>query len=70
MLFVSIFAGSVAWGIDDLIYEYGIKIAEHMNHLTDYIETHHWRTNPSRLAGMRIAVFRKGSASTPTVVTG
>lgn len=61
---------SVAWIVEDLVSEYASQIEEHMNKVTTCIQAHHWRTNPAVLAGMRVAVFRKGSNPMPTVVNG
>lgn len=61
---------SVTWVIEDLMLEYAAQIVQHMNKLVAEIEQHHWRTCPSVLAGMRVAVFRKGSNPLPTIVTG
>ncbi|KAJ1399914.1 hypothetical protein B484DRAFT_483966, partial [Ochromonadaceae sp. CCMP2298] len=61
---------SVNWSIEDLMLEYAGQIEAHMNKLVSLIEQHHWRTNPSVLAGMRVALFRKGTNPLPTIVTG
>lgn len=61
---------SVTWVIEDLMLEYAAQIVQHMNKLATEIEHNHWRTNPSVLSGMRVAVFRKGSNPLPTIVTG
>ena len=61
---------SVTWMIEDLLLEYASQIEQQMNRLVNVIEQHHWRTNPAVLAGMRVAVFRKGSNPLPTIVTG
>ncbi len=61
---------SVLWVIEDLILEYASQIEDHMTKIVTTIQSNHWRTNPSILSGMRIAVFRKGSNTVPTVVTG
>jgi hypothetical protein len=61
---------SVNWSIEDLMLEYAGQIEVHMNKLVSLIEQHHWRTNPSVLAGMRVALFRKGTNPLPTIVTG
>lgn len=50
--------------------EYAAQIVQHMNKVVNEIEQHHWRTRPNVLAGMRVAVFRKGSNPLPTIVTG
>ena len=50
--------------------EYATQIEQHMNRLVGIVQQHHWRTNPSVLAGMRVAVFRKGCNPLPTVITG
>jgi hypothetical protein len=41
-----------------------------MNKLLNSVTNNHWRTNANVLSGMRVAVFRKGSNATPTIVTG
>lgn len=61
---------SVSWIIDDLVVEYAAQIAEHTNKILTIIQSHHWRTNPAVLSGMRISVFRKGSNPMPTIVNG
>ena len=61
---------SVTWVIEDLMLEYAGQIEVHMNNLVETIQRSHWRTNPSILAGMRVAVFRKGNNALPTIVTG
>jgi hypothetical protein len=53
-----------------LILEYAGQIEDHMNKIISSIQNNHWRTNPSVLNGMRIAVFRKGTGAFPTVITG
>jgi hypothetical protein len=50
--------------------EFAAQVDAHMAKIIQTIEKHHWRTNPSVLAGMRVAVFRKGSGAVPTIVTG
>lgn len=61
---------SVSWIIEDLILEYANQIEEHMNKIVSTIQNNNWRTNPSVLAGMRVCLFRKGSNSLPTIITG
>lgn len=56
--------------VEDLVSEFASQIEAHMDKLTTAIRATHWRTNPSTLSGMRIAVFRKGVTPTPTVMTG
>jgi hypothetical protein len=56
--------------IEELMLEYASQIEQHMNKVIALVEQHHWRTNPTVLAGMRIAVFRKGTNALPTIVTG
>lgn len=63
-------AVSVTWIIEELILEYAGQIEEHMNRISSCIQNNHWRTNPSVLAGLRVAVFRKGNGPIPTVITG
>eukprot|EP01034_Spumella_vulgaris_P032298 gene32298-39877_t len=61
---------SVSWIIEDLILEYASQIETHMNKLLNAVTNNHWRTSANVLSGMRVAVFRKGSNATPTIVTG
>lgn len=61
---------SVQWIIEDLITEYSAHVEIHTNKLLNFVKQNHWRTNPNVLAGMRVAVFRKGSSPLPTIVTG
>lgn len=61
---------SVSWGIDDLVLEYAHMIESHTNKLISTIQTNHWRTNPNILAGMKVAVMRKGPTPVPTIVLG
>jgi hypothetical protein len=61
---------SVTWVVDELIQEYASQIEEHMNKIVSLIQNHHWRTNPTVLSGMRVAIFRKGNTPLPTVITG
>jgi hypothetical protein len=56
--------------IEDLLLEYASQIEQHVNRILTTIEQSHWRTNPTVLAGMRVAVFRKGCNPLPTIVTG
>jgi len=50
--------------------EYSAQIEQQMNKIVSVVEQNHWRTSPSVLAGMRVAVFRKGANPMPTIVTG
>lgn len=50
--------------------EYASQIEQQMNKIVAIVEQAHWRTSPSVLAGMRVAVFRKGTNPLPTIVTG
>jgi hypothetical protein len=68
--FISRRQNSVTWVVEELITEYASQIEDHMNKIASCIQNNHWRTNPSVLAGMRIAVFRKGTGPVPTVITG
>eukprot|EP00981_Chlorochromonas_danica_P003501 scaffold659_cov192-Ochromonas_danica.AAC.14 len=61
---------SVTWVVEDLIAEFANQIEDHMNKINQIVLKHHWRNNPAVLTGMRVAVFRKGSNNTPTIVTG
>lgn len=61
---------SVTWVIEDLMLEYAAQIEHHVNRILTVIDKHHWRTNPTVLAGLRVAAFRKGSNPQPTIVTG
>lgn len=60
----------MSWAIEDLILEYAAQIETHMGKLLAVIQANHWRTAPNVLAGMRVAVFRKGTNPMPTIVTG
>lgn len=60
----------MTWVIEDLMLEYAAQIEQHVNRIVALVDKHHWRTNPTVLAGMRVAVFRKGSNCQPTIVTG
>lgn len=61
---------SVTWVIEDLMLEYANQIEQQMNKIVGIVEQNHWRISPSVLAGMRVAVFRKGCNPMPTIVTG
>lgn len=61
---------SVTWVIEDLMLEYANQIEQQMNKIVAVVEQNHWRLSPSVLAGMRVAVFRKGCNPMPTIVTG
>jgi hypothetical protein len=61
---------AVTWCIKDLVATYGRLIEEHVRLVLDSIDQEHWRVNPSRLAGMSVAVFRKGPTTLPTVLMG
>lgn len=50
--------------------EYASQIEQQMNKIVSVVEQNHWRISPSVLAGMRVAVFRKGANPMPTIVTG
>lgn len=59
------------WKVEDFVAEYASQIEGHVNRLLKTIQMHHWRTNPSIFAGMRIAVLRKQTPTpTPTIVVG
>jgi hypothetical protein len=61
---------SVTWVIEDLMLEYAAQIEHHINRILSTIDKHHWRANPTVLAGRRVAAFRKGTNLQPTIVTG
>eukprot|EP01038_Epipyxis_sp_PR26KG_P011204 gene11204-15028_t len=61
---------SVAWQIEDLIQEYQNQIECHINKVLQIIKENHWRTNPRVLQGMKVAVFKKGSNATPSIILG
>mmetsp|Transcript_30237 Transcript_30237/g.32955 ORF Transcript_30237/g.32955 Transcript_30237/m.32955 type:complete len:97 (-) Transcript_30237:60-350(-) len=70
LLYHSLALFSVTWVVEELILEYASQIEDHMNRIASVIQNNHWRTNPSVLSGMRVAVFRKSTGSFPTVITG
>jgi hypothetical protein len=47
-----------------------LQVTEHFNRLLAFVQDRSWRTSPNVLVGARVAVFRKGSTATPTVMTG
>jgi hypothetical protein len=61
---------SVKWGVQELIAEYATIIDAHFGRLLQTIQAHQWRLNPNALAGYRVAIFRKSSSTTPTVLLG
>lgn len=50
--------------------EYANQIENHTQRLLSIIQMNNWRTNPSILAGMKIAVLRKAPTPQPTIVIG
>jgi hypothetical protein len=60
----------VQWHVEDLTLEYAAQIEGHFSRILSSIQMNHWRTNPNVLTGMKIAIFRKGPAPIPSILTG
>jgi hypothetical protein len=58
------------WYVEEHQIEYAAQIEAHTGRLLDYIKLNNWRVNSNVLAGCRVALFRKNSGPTPTVIVG
>lgn len=61
---------SVNFGVDEVIQEYASIMANHFQNILSFCEENHWRSNPSILVGLRIAVVQRNKDSIPMISTG